>query len=63
MITSAPSLLVSCATAAQMLDVTPWAVHQLCTEGRLPHGRIGTRIVIPRAEVVRLARAVVGARL
>lgn len=35
--------------AAALLGVSPWLVLQQIGQGKLPHKRVGRRIVIPRA--------------
>lgn len=52
-------VLLTVTQAAQMLAASPWDVRQLCESGRLDHGKIGGRIVIPVTAVRRFAAELV----
>lgn len=47
----AERLMVSVAEAAEMLDLSDYAVRELCHQRRLRATRVGRRILIPRTAV------------
>ena len=51
--------LLTVAEAARLLGAKTYPVYKLCKKGKLAHGEIGERIVIPRSEVERYAQELV----
>lgn len=47
--------------AAELLGLSPWTIYKLAREGRLPHVRIGARVLFRRSTIMEwLARQEAG---
>lgn len=49
-------LLYSVKEAAEQLSISPWTVRKLIEIGQVKHRQFGRRMLIPRAELERLAK-------